>query len=63
MTNNNNQKNASLDKALREIDLIFSATVKKLGKLHLKKMELIKYYRETGRQKEIEKIRKSLKNI
>ncbi len=60
---NNKQDNASLDKALREIDLIFSATVKKLKKLHFKKMELIKYYRETGQQKEIEKIRKSLKNI
>jgi|GEM_PF-1756329 len=63
MVNNNKQENASLDKALREIDLIFSATVRKLKKLHLKKMELIKYYREAGRQKEIEKIRKSLKNI
>lgn len=63
MANNRTQKNASFAKALKEIDLIFSVTVKKLEKLHLKKMKLISYYRETGRQKEIENIRKSLKNI
>jgi len=60
---NKNQNNISLDLALREIDLIFSTTVKKLEYLHKQKIKLIKYYQESGRQKEIEQIRKSLKNI
>jgi len=57
------QKNISVDLALREIDLIFSTTVKKLDYLHKQKVKLIKYYRERGREKEIEQIRQSLKNI
>ncbi len=60
---NKNQKDLSIKLALQEIDLIFSATVKKLEQLHAKKIKLIKYYRENGREAEIEKIRQSLKNI
>ncbi|MEI6529518.1 MAG: hypothetical protein WCN88_03925 [Candidatus Falkowbacteria bacterium] len=63
MLNNKDQKNIKIDRAMREIDIIFSATVKKLEKLHQKKIMLIKYYRESGRQEEIEKIRQSLKSI
>ncbi len=58
-----NQKNIKIDLALREIDYIFSTTVKKLEQLHNKKIKLIKYYRENGREKEIEQIRQSLKKI
>ncbi len=61
--NRTNFQDVKIVRALKEIDIIFSATVKKLEKLHLKKMKLIKYYREAGRQAEIEKIRQSLKNI
>ncbi len=58
-----NKKNVSLSRALQEIDIIYSVTVRKLEKLHQQKMKLIKYYGETGRQAEITKIRKSLKDI
>lgn len=56
-------KQAELAQMLKEIDIIFSATVKKLNKLHLEKMQLLKKYQEIGREEEIGKIRKSLKNI
>ena len=57
------RKISRLDRKLKEIDIIFSATVKKLEKLHQEKMKLIKQYRETSRTEEINKIRTSLKNL
>jgi hypothetical protein len=63
MAKNKEAKNSSIARALQEIDIIFSLTVKRLEKLHQKKMKLIKYYQEADREDEIERIRKSLKNI
>lgn len=63
MANNKVQKNIKINQAMLEIDLILSSTIKKLDTLHKQKMKLIKYYGESGRQAEIEKIRQSLKSI
>ncbi len=68
MTNNESPKDLAakqlkLVQMLKEIDIVFSATVKKLNKLHSEKMRLLKKYQEAGREEEISKIRKSLKNI
>ena len=63
MANNKVQKIIKINQAMLEIELILSSTIKKLDKLHKQKMKLIKYYGESGRQAEIEKIRQSLKSI
>jgi len=62
MANIKDKNKPALDKALKEIDKVFSDTVKKLEKLHQQKMKLIKEYQELNRQTEIEKIRQSIKN-
>jgi hypothetical protein len=56
-------KISNLERKLKEVNIVFLATVKKLEKLHLEKMKLIKQYREAGQAEEINKIRRSLKNL
>lgn len=58
-----NKNSLALKKALKEIDKIYSDTVKKLENLHQKKMKLIKYYHEQENDEQIESVRKSLKNV
>ncbi len=63
MINIKKERKDSLKQTLQEIDIIYYLTVRKLEKLHQQKIKIIKYYAELGHQAEIDKIRKSLKEI
>jgi len=51
----------SLAASLKEIDQIYSQTLKKLNLLHQQKMDLIRSYLKTGDEANLKKIRQNLK--
>jgi len=55
------KKNINSDNLIIEIERLFKDTKTKLNELHVKKMELIKYYRDLENKNELAKIRAKIK--